>query len=116
MSIDRLDWRALPDGARLYVAADRRSRARGLAGLGRLASDHALLLAPCRSVHTLGMRFALDLLWLDGAGRLIRLDAGVGPRRLRTCVRARAVIEANADCGERFAAQLTPTGAADRLE
>lgn len=104
---DALESRALSGGARLYVAGDRRSRARGLARLRGLPPDHALLIAPCRSIHTLGMRFALDLLWLDGAGRLIRLDADVPPRRLRSCARARAVIEANAGWGERFAAQLT---------
>ena len=30
----------------------------------------------------------------------------VAPRRLRTCLRARAVVEAGAGCGERFAAAL----------
>jgi uncharacterized membrane protein (UPF0127 family) len=104
--LDRLPSYSLPPRARLYVAGDRRSRARGLAGLHHLAPDHALLLAGCRSVHTFGMRFALDLLWLDGADQLIRLDAGVAPRRLRTCLRARAVIETGAGCGERFAALL----------
>lgn len=103
---DGLEAHTLPDGGRLYVAGSRRSRARGLARLKRLPPDHALLLAPCRSVHTIGMRFALDLLWLDRAGRLIRLDAQVAPRRLRTCLRARAVIETGAGGGERFAAQL----------
>ena len=104
--LDRLQSRSLPGAARLYVAGDRRSRVRGLAGLQRLSPDHALLLAGCRSVHTLGMRFALDLLWLDAAGQLIRLDAHVAPRRLRTCLRARAVIETSAGCGKRFAALL----------
>ena len=103
---DDLEARPLIDGARLYVAADRRSRARGLAGLQRLAPDHALLLAPCRSVQTIGMCFGLDLLWLDAAGRVIRVDLEVPPMRLRTCLQARAVIETNAGCGERFAAQL----------
>jgi len=101
-----LQARSLPDGALLYVAGDRRARARGLAGLERLAPERALLLAPCRSVHTIGMRFALDLLWLDAADRLIRLDAHVPPRRVRTCLRARAVVETSAGCGERFARLL----------
>lgn len=96
----------LPDGSTILIAADRRSRLRGLAGLDRLPADHALLIERCRSVHTAGMRFALDLLWLDGAGAVIRLDAHVRPRRLRTCLRARAVIETGAARGERFAAQL----------
>ena len=111
MSLDRFDdleLRALPGGALLYVAAGRRARARGLAGLAGLAADRALLLAPCRSVHTFGMRFALDLLWLDAAGDVVRLDACVPPRCLRSCRRARAVIEASAGCGERFAAAIRP--------
>ncbi len=96
----------LADGARILTAADRRSRLRGLAGLDRLPEDQALLIERCRSIHTVGMRFALDLLWLDAAGRVIRLDTNVKPYRLRTCVRARSVIETNAGCGERFAAAL----------
>jgi uncharacterized protein len=52
-----------------------------------------LLLPRTRSVHTFGMCFALDLHWLDGAGRVVRVDRAVPPRRLRTCLRARAVLE-----------------------
>jgi uncharacterized protein len=101
-----LDRRPLPGGLTLLVARDRGSRRRGLAGLDRLPAGHALLLQPCRSVHTLGMRFALDLLWLDAGGTLVRLDRNIGARRLRTCLRASAVIEAAAGEGERVAAAL----------
>ena len=52
-----------------------------------------LELSPCRSIHTFGMRFALDLIWLDGAGQVVRVDVSVPPRRFRTCLRARSVIE-----------------------
>jgi uncharacterized membrane protein (UPF0127 family) len=103
---DRLPALTLPGGARVYVAADRRSRARGLSGLRQLEPDEALLLEPCRSIHTFGMRFALDVVWLDTTGRLVRLDENVVPRRLRTCRRARAVIETAAGHGERLAQQL----------
>jgi uncharacterized membrane protein (UPF0127 family) len=96
----------LPDGSGIRVAADRRSRLRGLAGRDRLPADQALLIERCRSVHTVGMRFALDLLWLDAAGVVIRLDSDVKPWRLRTCLRARSVIETNAGCGEQFEKQL----------
>jgi uncharacterized membrane protein (UPF0127 family) len=101
-----LERRSLPGGLTLLVAADRRSRRRGLGRLDVLPAGHALLLEPCRSVHTLGMRFALDLLWLDGDGDVVRHDEAVAPRRLRTCLRARAVVEAAAGDGERFAAAL----------
>lgn len=68
------------------------ARLRGLAGL---PAPHgaALLLPRTSSVHTLGMRFALDLVWLDGDGRALRIDRAVPPRRLRACRRARAVLE-----------------------
>ncbi|MCA1656390.1 MAG: DUF192 domain-containing protein [Actinobacteria bacterium] len=103
----------MPDAPGIRVAADRRSRMRGLAGLDRLPADQALLIERCRSVHTVRMRFPLDLLWLDAAGAVIRLDEDVKPRRLRTCLRARSVIETNAGCGESFKKQLAAADVRD---
>jgi uncharacterized membrane protein (UPF0127 family) len=39
------------------------------------------------------MRFALDLVWLDARGAVVRVDRDVPPRRLRACRRARSVVE-----------------------
>ena len=64
----------------------------GLA-LRREPPGHALLLPRTRAVHTFGMRFALDLHWLDRDGTVVRVDRAVPPRRLRTCLRARSVLE-----------------------
>ena len=72
--------------------------------------DVGLELSPCRSIHTFGMRFALDLIWLDRAGQVLRIDASVPPRRVRTCLRARAVIEVRGGSAERFTATLTRGG------
>jgi uncharacterized membrane protein (UPF0127 family) len=101
-----LERRPLPGGLTLLVAGDRRARRRGLARLdpGALPGGHALLFERCRSVHTIGMRFALDLVWLDGEGAVVRSDRAVGPGRVRTCWRARSVAEAAAGDGERLAA------------
>ncbi len=101
-----LERRALAGGLTLLVAGDRRTRRRGLAHLDELPGGHAMLMERCRSVHTIGMRFALDLLWLDRTGELVRLDRDVAARRLRTCLRARSVVEAPAGEGERFATAL----------
>ena len=74
------------------VASTFRDRLVGLAWRREPPAEGLLL--PCtRSVHTFGMRFALDLHWLDAAGGVVRIDRAVPPRRLRTCLRARAVLE-----------------------
>jgi len=98
--------RELPGGLRLARATGALERLRGLAGLGGLGPADALELPGCRSVHTLGMRFALDLVWLDGAGAVVRIDSCVAPRRLRACRRARSVVETAAGCGRSWARAL----------
>lgn len=97
----------LPGGVLLLTADSRRARLLGLARLDGLPPGTALLLPCCRSVHTVGMRFALDLIWLDRAGRVLRQDHGVPPRRMRSCRRAASVVETSAGEGERLAAALT---------
>lgn len=76
-----------------------------------LPCGRALWIAPCRSVHTFGMRFALDLVWLDGEERVVRVDSGVVPRRVRTVLPARSVIETAAGGGRRFADAWSARGA-----
>ena len=72
-------------------------RARGLGLRRSMPADEALLIPRCRSVHTLTMRFALDLVWLDGDGAVVRVDRGVRPLRFRSCRRAESVIELAAE-------------------
>ena len=86
--------------ASLEVAADRRERRRGL--LGRDGIDGALLLRPTRAVHTVGMRFPIDVAWCDGELVVLRI-AQLGRHRLsRPVLRARAVVEAEAGSFERW--------------
>jgi uncharacterized membrane protein (UPF0127 family) len=101
-----LPVRSLAGGLRVAVASSWPARLRGLAGLAALPPDLGLELPRCRSVHTLGMRFALDLVWLDGDGAVVRVDRGVAPLRLRSCGRARSVVEVVAGQGDAFAAAL----------
>jgi uncharacterized protein len=77
----------------IRIARSRRARLLGLA-FRRRPPGHALLLPRCRSIHTFGMRFPLDLVWLDARGRVLRVDRGVAPGRVRCCLRAAAVLEA----------------------
>jgi uncharacterized membrane protein (UPF0127 family) len=80
--------------ASLDVASTRRDRRRGL--LGRDSFEGALLLRPCRSVHTLRMRFAIDVAHLDGDLRVLRVCTMRPWRVGRPVRRARAVLEAEA--------------------
>ena len=75
-----------------------RTRWQRLLGLAlRRRPGHALLIPRCRSVHTFGMRFRLDLHWLDEHGRVLRIDRAVPPLRFRSCRAAAAVVEVPAD-------------------
>ena len=84
------------DGVR--VAAGFPARLLGLAMLAHPSEPVALLLPLTRSVHTAGMRFALDLEWIDERGAVIRVDRAVPPFRLRSCRGARGVIERPSSC------------------
>ncbi|UGS38279.1 DUF192 domain-containing protein [Capillimicrobium parvum] len=96
--------RVLPGGLRVYTARTPRSRTLGLAWLPSMDPAAALHFPRCRSVHTFGMRFALDLVWLDAAGAVLRVDRDVPPRRLRSCRRARSVVEVAAGRAAAFVA------------
>jgi uncharacterized membrane protein (UPF0127 family) len=84
---------------------------RRLTGLaGRRDCEIGLLLPRCRSVHTFGMRFALDLVWLDRHGAIVRIDRRVPPRRVRSCAGARSVLEVRSGPAEQLAAVLAERG------
>ena len=61
-------------------------------------SDKALLLVSCNDVHTVGMRHAIDVAFVDRLGRVVEAHRSVGPlRRLRNA-KAVAVVERFASC------------------
>ena len=76
----------------------------GLAGRRSLPAGVALEIPRCRSVHTFGMRFAVDLAWLDGERRVLRVDRGVPPWRVRSCLQARSVLEADSRFSNQWSA------------
>lgn len=66
---------------------------RRLTGLALRRRGGPLLIPRCRSVHTFGMRFELDLMWLDAEGKVVRIDLAVPPWRVRSCAQADSVLE-----------------------
>ena len=97
-------------GLTVYVAGPFAARRKGLAKMDPMPPDRALHIMRCKSVHTVGMRFALDLVWVGRDGRVVRVDEHIAPRRVRTCLRARTVIETRAGAGRRFADAWTGRG------
>lgn len=82
------------------VARSARRRALGL--LGRDGIEGALWLPRTRSVHTLGMRFAIDVAYCDAGGRVLEIVT-MRPWRLgRPRLRARSVVETEAGCLRRW--------------
>lgn len=80
----------LPQVARTSNAWD---RLRGLLGRPRLQAGQGLLIDPCPSVHTIGMSYPLDLMFLDADFRLLEQVSGLKPLRWAACARARATLE-----------------------
>lgn len=78
---------------RCVVADTPLRRLRGLLGRRALASGEGLLLRPACSIHTAGMRFAIDAVFLDGEHRVLRVAEDMRPWRLASCRGARSVLE-----------------------
>jgi uncharacterized protein len=85
--------------------------------LGRtgLPQGEGLWIAPCESVHTFFMRFAIDLVYLDREHKVKKVRSNVGPWRLSACFSAHSVLELPAgtirasqtECGDTVEIQST---------
>ena len=75
------------------MADTRARRRRGLLGRDRLDPCSALVLTPCFVIHTLSMRFAIDALFLDREGTVLRMVTNLEPARIALARRAHSVVE-----------------------
>ena len=87
-------------GMLVPVASGPLTRLLGLAFLRRRRSGDGLLFPQCRSVHTFGMFFRLDIHFIDAAGHQIRVARSVAPGRILWEKRADAVLEVPSRGGE----------------
>ena len=91
---ERPDTGLWPKALHIEKARGFWGRALGLHAYGVWGSAAwGLLLQPCRLVHTLGMRQAIDVVFLDRAGRIITFKSALPPNRLCGCRHAYAVLE-----------------------
>ena len=82
-----------PVATTVEIAATRTTRRRGLLGRDRLDEASAMLLAPCTAVHTAGMRFAIDVVFVDREGYAVKVVRDLRPWRIALASSARVVIE-----------------------
>jgi len=88
------------------------SRLVGLLGTAAIAEGGGLWIVPCRSVHTLGMRYPIDVAFLDALGVVVGIQEGLPPNRIGRVFRdARGALEL---CAGTLAATGTAPG--DLLE
>jgi uncharacterized protein len=80
-------------GREVPVAAGFRARLLGLSFLDRAEAGPGLLIPRCSSVHTFGMRFALDLYFLDQRLSLLAVHREIPARRVVSHRGASAVLE-----------------------
>lgn len=74
-------------------AFDSRSRRKGLLGRDGLSADAALAIAPCNTIHTFFMRFAIDVVFVSRQGVVRKIRGNVKPWRMSGSLTAFAVIE-----------------------
>jgi len=84
----------------------------GLLSYGSVAPDQGLWFDRCSSIHTLGMRAPIDVIFLDADRRIIDVRAGVRPYQLLVWnLRAKSLIELGSAPLERLDLRI-----GDRLE
>ena len=96
--------------ARIERAFDSASRRRGLLGRNRLEPGCGIVLAPCESVHTLFMRFPIDVVFARRDGQVVKVCRALRPWRAALAVGAFAAIEvasgasdhSDTRCGDRL--------------
>ena len=86
--------------APLERALSYRSRSKGL--LGRTGLEGAFWLDPCRHVHTMRMKFAIDVALVDKGGTVLHVQTMPPGRFSAVRLRCRSVIEAEAGSFEQW--------------
>lgn len=92
------------------------ARVRGL--FAWKSTDKILMLAPCRAIHTFGMKYAIDVAFINRSGGVIKVVKALPPRSRVSCRGACAVYE-RLSCsdawfeeGEQLVIGVKPAGAA----
>jgi uncharacterized membrane protein (UPF0127 family) len=96
---------------RVQVASHGATRRKGLLGRKGLDQGEGLWILPCEAVHTFGMQFAIDLVYLDRKYKVKKVRSAVPAWRLSACLPAHSVLELPAGT-----VRATQTRRGDQLE
>ena len=77
----------------IIPAFESASRRKGLLGRDSLADGAAMIIAPSNAIHTFGMRFPIDVVFVRRNGTVVKIREQVVPRRVSMAHLAYAVIE-----------------------
>ena len=73
------------------------TRFRGLMFRKSIADNYALVITPCNQIHMLNMKFAIDVVYLDNANTVVKIERNIQPGKIcKTVKQARSVIEVKA--------------------
>ncbi|MBV8550482.1 MAG: DUF192 domain-containing protein [Acidobacteriaceae bacterium] len=75
------------------LAGTSATRLKGLLGRTSFPSGEGLWIAPCEAVHTIGMQFPIDVLFLSRNRQVVKIRHRVPSWRLAACLRAHSVLE-----------------------
>lgn len=88
-------------------AADRGpARRKGLLGRDELAEGEGMWIVPCEAVHTFGMHFPIDLIYLSRKHRVKKIRNAVPAWRVSACLTAQSVLELPAGTAARTRTQI----------
>ena len=80
-------------GDQIRVADTSLSRLVGLLGKRELAPGAGLLIIPSQAIHTVAMRFAIDVVFLDKQKKVLKIRPEIGKWRIAIKMSARSVLE-----------------------
>ena len=93
------------------VADTSAKRRTGLLKHTSLEPGDGLWIVPCEAVHSFGMKFTIDVIYLDRKRKVKKVRSEMVPRRISGCLTAHSVLELPAGTIAR-----TGTQAGDQLE
>src|ERR1700693_2603200 len=91
---------------RALIADSSKTRKTGLLKHAGLEQGEGLWITPCEGVHTVGMKFPIDVLFLDKKRKVVKIRAAMPRWRMAACFSAHSVLELPS--GTAAATQTTP--------